>query len=75
MPFIELLSQLMGNAEARLAEGRITSTNTEKLKGIMKTSAKVLITEAPGILSTFLPGSSALVYADALIDIRTITIF
>jgi tetratricopeptide (TPR) repeat protein len=57
LPFIELLSQLMGDVEAKLAEERVTNASTDRLRSFMKTSAKVLITEAPAIISTFLPGS------------------
>jgi tetratricopeptide (TPR) repeat protein len=55
LPFMELLSQLTNQMETKLEEEGIINTNAEKVKGIMKSSAKVLLTHAPGIISTFLP--------------------
>jgi tetratricopeptide (TPR) repeat protein len=58
LPFMELLSSLTRSMEEKLEKEGIINTNAEKVKGIMKSSAKVLLTHAPGIISAFLPASS-----------------
>jgi len=55
LPFLDVLSQLTGSVETKLAEGGITEQGARRLKEAMNVSIKILIENAPDLIGTFMP--------------------
>ena len=58
LPFLDLLSQLTGNVETKLAEGGLTEQGARRLKEAMNVSIKALIENAPDLIGTFIPSGT-----------------
>ncbi len=57
LPFREVLCQLTGDVEAKLAQGVITKENASRLRKLMAVSGQVLVEVAPGLIGLFVPGA------------------
>jgi len=58
LPFLEVISELTGHVESKLAQGRMSETAAVRLRRIAGASADMLLDFAPDLLGTFIPGSS-----------------
>jgi predicted ATPase len=58
LPFIEVLNQLTGDIEAKLAQGEITQENANRLSNILIASGEVLVEAGPDLINLFVPGAS-----------------
>ena len=58
LPFLEVISELTGHVESKLAQGRMSETAAARLRRIAGASADMLLDFAPDLLGTFIPGSS-----------------
>ena len=63
--FIDLLTQLTGNVESKLAEGSLSEKSAKRLKGAMDISIKALLEYGPDLIGTFVP-AGALISKGAL---------
>jgi adenylate cyclase len=57
LPFREVLCQLTGDVEAKLAQGVITKENASRLRKLVTVSGQILVEVAPDLLSLFVPGA------------------
>ena len=60
LPFREVLGQLTGDVESRLASGTITVDHARRLWGLLPLAAQALVEQGPDLLGTFVPGTSLL---------------
>jgi len=58
LPFLEVISELTGHVESKLAQGRMSETAAVRLRRVAGASAEMLLDFAPDLLGTFIPGSS-----------------
>jgi len=58
LPFLEVLQQLSGIVDGRVAQGKLTQARSRKFA---HTSIQVLLEYAPDLLGTVIPGSSLLI--------------
>jgi predicted ATPase len=58
LPFREVLDLLLGNAEARAAQGRISPENARRLSRLLILSTEVLVELGPDLIGLFVPGAS-----------------
>lgn len=56
LPFREMLALLTGDVDARLAQGRITQDNAERLRGLLRVSGQVLVDLGPDLIDLLVPG-------------------
>jgi tetratricopeptide (TPR) repeat protein len=56
LPFREVLSQLTGDVEAKLARGAISAENASRLRKLVSVSARFLVEMAPDLVGLFVPG-------------------
>jgi predicted ATPase len=57
LPFREVLGQLTGDVDAKLAQGVITQENASRLKKLIGISAQVLVELGPDLIGVFVPGA------------------
>ena len=56
LPFREVLGQLTGDVEAKLAQGAITEENASRLKKLLVLSGQALVEVGPDLIGIFVPG-------------------
>jgi predicted ATPase len=56
LPFREMLGLLTGDVDTRLAQGRITQDNAERLRGLLRVSGQVLVDLGPDLIDLLVPG-------------------
>jgi adenylate cyclase len=56
LPFREVLGQLTGDVEAKLAQGAITDENASRLRKLLVLSAQALVEVGPDLVGIFVPG-------------------
>ena len=57
LPFREVLCQLTGDVEGKLAQGAITTENATRLRRLVAISAQILVEVAPDLIGLFVPGA------------------
>jgi len=57
LPFREILAQLTGSADAKVAEGALTSESAGRLAGILRKTSGALIEYGPALIEIFVPGA------------------
>jgi adenylate cyclase len=57
LPFREVLCQLTGDVEGKLARGAITQENANRLRKLVSVSAQILVDVAPDLIGLFVPGA------------------
>jgi predicted ATPase len=57
LPFREVLSQLTGDVEAKLAQGTITQENAGRLRKLLRLSGQALVELGPELIGIFVPGA------------------
>jgi tetratricopeptide (TPR) repeat protein len=57
LPFREVLGQLTGDVEAKLAQGTITQENASRLRGFLRISGQALLEYGPDLIDIFVPGA------------------
>ena len=60
LPFREILAQLTGDVDAKLAEGVITEENGRRLQSFLRSSGRAVVEYGPGLFEIFVPGSELL---------------
>jgi predicted ATPase len=58
LPFREILAQLTGDVEAKLAQGAISSENAYRLQVLVRSSCDALIRFGPDLINVLVPGSA-----------------
>jgi tetratricopeptide (TPR) repeat protein len=58
LPFREILAQLTGDIEGKLAQKEISAKNANRLKGFLRASGATLLQFGPDLIGTFVPGAS-----------------
>ena len=58
LPFREILEQLVGAPEVKLAQGVITTENAQRLQALLARSLQVLVETAPDLINAFIPGAA-----------------
>jgi len=56
LPFREVLGQLTGDVEAKLAQGAITSENAGRLKNMLVLAGQAIVDVGPDLIGVFVPG-------------------
>jgi adenylate cyclase len=57
LPFREMLRQLTGDVNAKLAKGAISAENASRLRKLVSVSARFLVEIAPDLVGLFVPGA------------------
>jgi len=57
LPFREILAQLTGSADAKVAEGALTSESAGRLARILKKTSGALVEYGPALIEIFVPGA------------------
>ncbi len=57
LPFREILAQLTGDVEAKLARGAISARNARRLQELVRWSYEALIEFGPDLINTLVPGA------------------
>jgi adenylate cyclase len=57
LPFREVLAQLTGDVEAKLAQGAITEENASRLRKLLVLSGQALVEVGPDLIGIFVPGA------------------
>jgi adenylate cyclase len=57
LPFREVLCQLTGDVEGKLARGAITQENASRLRKLVVVSGQILVEVAPDLVGLFVPGA------------------
>jgi adenylate cyclase len=57
LPFREVLGQLTGDVEAKLAQGSITEENAGRLRRLLGLSGQALVAVGPDLIGIFVPGA------------------
>jgi adenylate cyclase len=57
LPFREVLCQLTGDVDAKLARGAITQENASRLRKLVAVSGQILVEVAPDLIGLFVPGA------------------
>jgi len=63
LPFREVLGQLIGDVESKLAQGVITKDNANRLRNSLVHSVRVLIEIGPDLMDVLIPGSRLIALA------------
>jgi ABC-type oligopeptide transport system substrate-binding subunit/tetratricopeptide (TPR) repeat protein len=63
LPFREILAQLTGDFEAKLAQGAITAENARRLRGLVRWSCNALLEFGPDLINTVVPGTALIAKA------------
>ncbi len=56
LPFREVLGQLTGDVDAKLAQGAITSENAGRLKNMLVLAGQAIVDVGPDLVGVFVPG-------------------
>ncbi len=67
LPFRELLLQLTGDVDAKLAEGRISEENAGRLQRFLGISGQAVVDLGPDLIGAFVPGAALAARAAAFI--------
>jgi tetratricopeptide (TPR) repeat protein len=67
LPFREILGQLTGDVESKLAQGAISSENATRLKGFLNVSGRAVVELGPDLIDIFLPGAGLVARASAMV--------
>jgi predicted ATPase len=65
LPFREILAQLTGDVEGKLARGTISPENASRLKKLLRFSGQALAEVGPDLIGIFVPGAGLLARAAA----------
>jgi adenylate cyclase len=57
LPFRDMLGQLTGDVDAKLAEGAITQENATRLRKLLSLSGQALLEVGPDLIGIFVPGA------------------
>ena len=57
LPFREILAQLTGSADAKVAEGALTPESAGRLTGLLKRTSAALVEYGPALIEIFVPGA------------------
>jgi adenylate cyclase len=57
LPFCEMLGQLTGDVDAKLAQGAITRENATRLRKLLSLSGQALLDVGPDLIGIFVPGA------------------
>jgi adenylate cyclase len=57
LPFREVLGQLTGDVDAKLAQGAITAENASRLRKLLVLSGQALVDVGPDLIGVFVPGA------------------
>jgi adenylate cyclase len=57
LPFREVLGQLTGDVEAKLAQGAISEENASRLRKLLVLSGQALVDVGPDLIGVFVPGA------------------
>ncbi len=71
LPFREILAQLTGDVDARLAQGAITSENARRLRGAVGMTLDAILEFAPDVINILLPGSALIAKAGKFVIEQT----
>jgi predicted ATPase len=63
LPFREILAQLTGDFEAKLAQGAITAENARRLRGLVRWACNALMEFGPDLINTVVPGTALIAKA------------
>ncbi len=63
LPFREILAQLTGDVEAKLAKGAITAENARRLRGLVRWSCDALLEFGPDLINILVPGTALIAKA------------
>jgi len=61
--FREILGQLTGDVDAKLAQGAITNENARRLRALLLASGQALVNLGPSLINFFIPGTYVLAAA------------
>jgi predicted ATPase len=67
LPFREILAQLTGDVEAKLAQGAITTENARRLQGLVRWSCDALMEFGPDLINILVPGSALITKAGSFV--------
>jgi adenylate cyclase len=67
LPFREILGQLTGDVEVKLAQGMITSKNANQLLKLVALSCQTLVDVGPDLIGIFVPGGKLVARAGAFV--------
>lgn len=67
LPFREILSQLTGDVEAKLAQGAITVENARRLQGLVRWSIDAILEFGPDLINLLVPGSAMVAKASKFV--------
>ena len=67
LPFREVLGQLTGDVEAKLAQGVITQENASRLRKLLVLSGQALVEVGPDLIGVFVPGAGLAARAGAFV--------
>jgi adenylate cyclase len=71
LPFRELLNQLTGGVETKLAQGGITQENAGRLRKLLGFSGQVLVDLGPDLIGIFVPGAGLAARAATFVAEKT----
>jgi adenylate cyclase len=71
LPFREVLGQLTGDVEAKLAQGAITQENAGRLRDFFRVSGQALLDLGPDLIDIFVPGAGLVTRAGTLLAGKT----
>lgn len=60
LPFREILAQLTGDVEGRLAQRRLTEANAGRLRALLKASLDAVVESGPDLIGSLIPGGAIL---------------
>ncbi|MFQ5855112.1 MAG: tetratricopeptide repeat protein [Anaerolineae bacterium] len=67
LPFREVLGQLTGDVEGKLAQGAITQENAGRLRDFLNISGKALVDLGPDLIDIFVPGAGLVTRAGTFV--------
>ncbi len=67
LPFREVLGQLTGDVEIKLAQGAITEENAGRLRRLLALSGQALVDLGPDLIGVFVPGAGLATRAGAFV--------
>jgi tetratricopeptide (TPR) repeat protein len=67
LPFREILAQLTGDFESKLAQGAITAENAHRLRGFVRWSCNALMEFGPDLINTVVPGTALIAKAGTFV--------
>lgn len=67
LPFREVLGQLTGDVDSKLAQGAISSENAKRLQRLLAMSGEILMDVGPDLVDLFVPGGKIITRAGTLL--------